>query len=111
MGEAVMNTAAALAAIWAPPTTASAPFLTPFIIANGAAQIAAIAAAQPGSGSIVNPSFTTNVSRSSPIESASPDFFRTNQSRPQNQVVLVTEDLAAVQGRVAITEDRASIGG
>ena len=115
MGEAVMNTAAALAAIWAPPTTASAPFLTPFIVANGAAQIAAIASAQPGqTGSAVNPVHVRGSSSMlwRPTESASAAFNQQALYDPANNApvpILVTEDLTSVQARVAVTEARATI--
>ena len=109
LGEVVMNTAAALIAIWAPPTTAAAPFLAPIIVAQGIASIASISNARPGdTGGILSP---ISVRNPTTIESASPDFFRSNQSRPvENQIVLVTEDLNTVQNRVNVTEDRASIG-
>ena len=107
----VIDTAAALAQVQVKPGYPEAIPLAIAIAANGVAQLAAINAAVPGQGTIVNPTYTKDVSNR-PIESASADFYRTNQSREANQqqIVLVTEDLNTVQNRVSVTESRASIG-
>jgi hypothetical protein len=109
IGEVLMSTAAAMIRVWDAGPYA-APFLMATVAAQGAASLAAVVNARPGdTGGILSPVYTQN--GTSALEKASPDFFRTNQSIPQNQVVLVTEDLNTVQGRVAVTEDRSSIGG
>jgi len=109
VAESIANTAVGVTAAWKNPFTA--PGTIPLIIAAGVASVATIIAQLGTSGGNANvPTISAEGFRVGPVETASPDFFRTNQSRPQNQVVLVTEDLAAVQQRVLVTEDRASIG-
>ena len=110
IAEAIANTAVAISRAPADYGLAGAAVAIPVIAALGAAQVATIAT-QMGGGtgeSVTAPGL--GGFDLGPTESASPDFFRTNQSRPATQPVLVTEDLSAVQNRVSITEDRASIG-
>lgn len=113
IGEVVVNTAAALVRLWSDGGPFLAPALTPVVVAQGVAAIASIQAAQPGqTGTIVNPVVTTTAPfQARPIESAQNEFFQQNRSQQAApQAVLVTEDLTTVLGRVAVTEDRASIG-
>jgi hypothetical protein len=84
------------------------------IVAQTAASIQAINAVEAGqTGTVLNPVVTTPSTQSQrqPIDTASGNFFSRNTvAPPQAQTVLVTEDLTAVQTRVAVTESRASIG-
>ena len=75
------------------------------IAANGIAQINTIKNAREGTE--ISP---IAIAQLNAIETASPDFFRTNQfGAPQS--VLVIEDLTRTTGRIAVTQDRAELGG
>ena len=109
VAESIAGTAVAV--VNATKNLATAPATIPLILATGAASVATIIAQLGASGGNANlPQISAEGFRVGPTESASPDFFRSNQSVTTPQVVLVTEDLNTVQDRVAVTEDRASIG-
>ena len=111
IAEAISNTALAITNATATMPPPSLPFVIPVITAIGAAQVATIAQQMGTDGEAVAAPPGLGGFDIGPTESAAPDFFRTNQSRPQQQqVVLVTEDLTTVQTRVTVTEERASIG-
>lgn len=112
-GEALISGAAALVKVWRDPGFPVAIPLSAAIAANTISQISQIQQAQPGAGgqapqgSILNPVYTRE---RSPLETASGRFqSNIGFQEPQANVVLVTEDLSAVQNRVAITEERAQI--
>ena len=115
IAEAVANTALAISRSVAEFGLVGSAVAIPIIAAIGAAQIATIAA-QMGSGNEAS-SVSSGASipggfvrpELGPVESASSGFFNISQPPPA-QTVLVTEDLNAVQNRVAVTENRASIG-
>ena len=111
IGEAVANTALAITDInskWAavPPVNAALIALT---VASGAAQVAAISKNMQASGESISGGgqFTPGTTEQ---RNASVAFESAARAVPEPSVVLVTEDLSAVQSRVAVTESRASIG-
>jgi hypothetical protein len=85
------------------------------VAAAGAAQVSQIANTQPGEQgtSSVNAVVTTSATPSSLFENTTGSFRTTNElnenSNQKQQVVLVTEDLNAVQNRTRVTEQRSSL--
>jgi len=110
IGEAIANTALAITKVTAQ-TGVLAPLVIPGILANGAIQVATIAAnmavsAKGGAG--VSGGGDQFAPGTIEQRNAS-NFVNLTNDQPQSQVVLVTEDLNTVQNRVQVTEDRASI--
>jgi len=109
IGEAIANTALALTNIAATAPAPAIPFLQAQAIITGAASVATIAANMGASNAGTVSTISTGQVPSTPTETAAnTTLFRVNP--PKAQIVLVTDDLNTVQQRVAVTNDRASLG-
>lgn len=107
---AVIDTAAALAAVWIKPGYPGAIPLSVQIAANGIAQLNTIKNAKANTTLSPVAISGINSQQFGALETAAADFFRTNQSRANQQVVLYSDDLHRVNYNQSVTVNRSSLG-